>query len=360
MRAASLIFLTSLTLSSIQADEMQDSSMDTSNMPAPTECAPAPVMCPPKNPCEQNSDRILEFFGEYLLLQVKEEGLEYAFNSSIAAEPSAALGVIGKVKRIPPEYHSGYRVGVTYFLPHKKAELTTKWMHIFGGNEGSTTAAPGGVIWPDWLNENFAPVATGAKARWHMDLNVYDLQLGTTFGVKKILSLQPFAGFRAAWFKQNVNIAYSDVTGSTTATPISTMVTSMNKSHSKGFGVCAGLNTKWKIWGGLSLFADGSASVLWSHFKNSQTETLASGALRSSVSDNLIDTVPVLEITAGLAWDYNWEKVGLGLRFGWEGEVWFNQNQIDRFTSSFVHGATRSNSSNVNFTGYNFRASLNF
>jgi hypothetical protein len=358
MRVASLIFLTSLTLSSIQADEMEDPSMNPSNMPTPTSCVP--VMCPPKNPCEENSDRIFEFFGEYLLLQVKEEGLEYAFNSSLPAEPAATLGVIGSVKRIPPEYHSGYRIGATYFLPHKKAELTTKWMHIFGGNGSSTTAPAGGVIWPDWLNENFAPVATAAKARWHMDLNVYDLQVGTQFEVKNILSLKPFAGFRAAWVKQQVSITYSNVTESTVGTLISTSINSMNKSHSKGFGVCAGLDTKWKIWGGLSLFADGAASLLWSHFKNSQIETLATGGLRSSVSDNLIDTVPVLEITAGLAWDYNWEKVGLGLRFGWEGEVWFNQNQLDRYTSSFVHGGTRSNSSNVNFTGYNFRASVNF
>ena len=183
-------------------------------------------------------------------------------------------------------------------------------------------------------------------------MNVFDLQIGTAFRVKRILTIQPFAGFRAAWIKQDFDINYQNIMfveeGVTTP-----LIDSDNDSHFHGYGICGGLDTKWKIWRGISFFANGSASLLWSRFKTSQTETLFDGTVRSDISDRLYTTTPVFELMAGLSWEYNWKSIGLELRFGWEEQIWFNQNQ-------FFYLVEGKSAGNLSFEGLTLEAGFYF
>lgn len=297
--------------------------------------------------------------GEYLYLQAKEEGLEYGLpDATPNTVPLVNNGVIGRIHRIEPKFHSGYRLGAGYLLPHHKGLFSAKWMHYEGSHDDSATGLKGEGIWPFWIDQNSAPSAKKAHARWHLDMNVFDLQIGTPFRVKRILTLQPFAGFRAAWIQQDLDIRYGDITF--VEGPTTPFIDSDNDSHYHGYGICGGLDTKWKIWRGFSFFANGAASLLWSRFKTSQKETIFDGSVRSSIRDRLFTTTPVFELVAGLSWEYNWKSIGLELRFGWEEQIWIHQNMLNRYLDSFDHGVMATANGNLSLAGYNARATLRF
>jgi hypothetical protein len=314
---------------------------------------------------KKHTDPMFEVMGEFLYLSVKEEGLEYATNdTSPATGPIPSQGVTGKVHRIKPDFHPGYRVGLGYFFPHRKGELMAQWMHYQGtrNDSASQPIVAGAGLWPDWLDMINAPMAASANARWNIKMNVFDLQVGTWFWEKKILAVKPFAGFRAAWIDQKLDVAYNGVSfveapGPGTTTPL---LQSNNRSDFAGYGICAGVDTRWKIWNGFSFFANGDVSLLWSRFNLKQTTTLIDGTLRSSITDVLHTTMPVLELMAGFAYDYHWNWFGLAVHVGWEEELWFSQNELNRFIDSFSHGSTKSSHGNLSLGGWNFRLSLSF
>lgn len=360
-----------LFLNSARADEAAAApvSVPLADTTAPMDQKMAPHSQQPTSQTPQSSTKryqqnptcsyMFTVMGEYLYLQAKEEGLEYALpDSTPNTVPIANNGVVGHIHRIEPKFHSGYRVGAGYLLPNHKGLFSAKWMHYEGSHDDSAKESAGEGIWPFWLDQNSAPAAKRAHAKWHLDMNVFDLQIGTAFRVKRILTLQPFAGFRAAWIRQDLDIRYRDITFvEQTTTPF---IDSDNDSHFHGYGLCGGINTKWKIWRGISFFANGSASLLWSRFKTFQKETLFDDSIRSNIRDRLFTTTPVFELMAGLAWEYNWKSIGLELHFGWEEQIWIHQNMLNRYLDSFDHGVMKTDNGNLSLAGYNARASLRF
>lgn len=356
-----------LFLNSASADEIvlpENVASTTSSQPAmQSQPQPTSDQRPSSTMRRKNmrkSPYMFTVMGEYLYLQAKEEGLEYALPDSTGnTGPIAGQGVVGRVHRIEPKFHSGYRVGAGYLLPHRKGLFSAQWMHYSGSHDDHAKELVGEGIWPFWLNQFNAPSAQTAHAHWHLDMDVFDLQIGTPFRVKNFLTLQPFAGFRAAWIDQDLDVNYRNImfVEKGTSTPF---IKSDNDIHFHGYGICGGLNTKWKIWRGFSFFANGSASLLWSRLKTSQKEKLVDGSLRSNIHDRLFTTTPVFEFMAGLAWEYEWKSVGLELHFGWEEQIWLHQNMLSRYIDSFTHGATMTANGNLSLAGYNARASLRF
>jgi hypothetical protein len=356
-----ILFSCLFFLNSASADEIVASTTSSQpamqSQPQPTsDQVPSPTM---RRKNMRKSPYMFTVMGEYLYLQAKEEGLEYGLpDSTPSTDPIPTHGVTGRIHRIEPKFHSGYRVGAGYLLPHRKGLFSAKWMHYGGSHDDHAKELSGEGIWPFWLDQSSAPSAGKAHARWHLDMNVFDLQIGTPFRVKNFLTLQPFAGFRAAWIEQDLDVHYSNirfVEGVTTP-----FIDSDNDLHFHGYGICGGLLTKWKIWRGFSFFANGSASLLWSRFKVSQKETIVDGSVRSHIRDRLFTTTPVFELMAGLAWEYEWKSVGLELHFGWEEQIWLHQNMLSRYIDSFAHGTTMTANGNLSLAGYNARASLRF
>jgi hypothetical protein len=311
---------------------------------------------------EHKTTQLFEVRGEFLYLQAKEEGLEYAMGDSLPATGAVATdGVIGKVHRIKPDFHPGYRVALGFFFPKQKGELLAQWMHYQGTRNDTATQpiAAGSGLWPDYLDMSDTPMAAHAHARWNLNMNVFDLQVGTLFMEKKVLSLKPFAGFRAAWIKQKLDVSYKGVLFAATGTT-TPVIRSKNHSDYAGYGICAGLDTNWKIWQGLSFFANGDISLLWSRFNNRQTAALADGTVRDNVKDKLYTTLPVFDLMAGFAYEYDWEFVGFSVHVGWEEQLWINQNMLDRYIDSSMKGVTQNSKGNLSLSGWNFRLSVTF
>jgi len=251
----------------------------------------------PVGSCASNGYGVI-FFAEPLYWRVQEDGLDYAIRGryELITEGSATTPFFrlnltkGEVVHPDVEWKWGFRVGIGYFLPYDGWDLTSKWtrFHNSASDEISQTGNPnpndlinfgngngiGSYISPFWVAQLFDPpgLVTRARARWHYKLDIIDLDLGREFFISRRLSLKPILGMRTAWVKQKFNVLYqknnhSDPTGPTgNAEGIERTMHVRMKNDFWGIGAKVGLNTRWFLGKGFSLYGNGALSVLDGYF----------------------------------------------------------------------------------------------
>jgi hypothetical protein len=315
--------------------------------------------------------------GEWLFWKAEEESLDYGIqspnftNAGPFALSSSTQGIRGKISNINPEYQSGFRVGVVGILPHDKWDISLFWTSYVNRAHDSISPKLPKVVFPVYLNANTIPIALSAKAHWKLDFNVFDLELGRSFFVGNHLSVRPFLAFQAAWIEQHLNIHYDDLTltygmfnsPSSTTTP---KITSLNHSEFSGYGLRAGLNTKWPLAWGLSLLGNLSYSLLCSDFDLHQNEKNADGSYRTKLKDDLDLTSQVFQLFGGISWERQFEnsRYYLNLHAGWEQQVWFDQNQFNLFLNQPLSrsnvGDTINQQGNLTLSGLTLGATFGF
>ena len=142
---------------------------------------------------------------------------------------------------------------------------------------------------------------------------------------------------------------------------------SYNKQFYYGIGTRAGFDTAWFLSEDLSVFAQIYGTTLFGVFKDRREDTTNvfaqdTGALllENTTKVNLRAVEHfingVLETQIGLRWDYYLyqEAYRLRLQFGYENQLWFNQNH---FLSPGFQGAS---GANLGFMGFNFTVKFDF
>lgn len=303
--------------------------------------------------------------GDFLYWKVKEEGLGIGLQSPNYTEypPYAQLsvfkGVKGRISRINPEHKPGWRVGFDLKFPHDDWELLSSWTHYVATKHDSIHAKNNQIVYPYLLNLNFSPVSLSAEADWHLHNTVFDLDLARSFFAGKHLSLKPFAGFRAAWLKQNIHATYSSVTFSNSTS------TAFIKAHLRevcnGYGIHFGLNSDWMLFDGFSLKGNLATALLVSEFDINDFEKNADHTPRTHVKNEVRMLLPVLELFGGFAWAHTFnDKFFLEFHAGWEEQIWFNFNQLPSFLNNQNIGATDNFDGNLSFSGLTLGAQIGF
>ena len=315
--------------------------------------------------------------GEWLFWKAEEESLDYGIQSTnftnVGQFPlsSATQGIRGKISHVSPEYQSGFRLGLIGILPHDRWDISLYWTSYENHAHDSISPKPPKVVFPVYLNDNTIPIALSAKARWELEFNVLDLELGRSFFVGKHLSLRPFVAFQAAWIEQHLNIDYLDLTltHNTEGSPISTTtpkIASRNHSDFSGYGLRAGVNTKWPLGYGISLLGNFSYSLLCSDFDLHQVEKNADGSFRTQLRDDLDLTSQVLQLFGGVSWEWQFDnnRYYVNIHAGWEQQVWFDQNQLNLFLNMPLSranvGDTLNQQGNLTLSGLTLGATFGF
>jgi len=279
------------------------------------------------DPHSLSHDHRMYFNAEALFWQSNMGSLSFGVESD-----STTSVQNGHCKSPSFDWKWGYRLGIGYQIPHDRWDLFANYTYLYGHAHGHANAK---AVFPTWAT-NFAGTspfyAASATADWNMHLNMADLELGRNCFPSKWLSLRPFVGLRGGTIDQKYLVAYN---GGTIA-PLGSDQVQLNTDF-WGVGLRMGVNTLWGLGKGLSIYGNGSTSLLSGHFTVHEREKLIWQELQKMNLESQVSNVVVeADVALGLQWDYLFskERYHIGLKMGWEFDVYFNQNQLFHFTST--------------------------
>jgi hypothetical protein len=283
--------------------------------------------------------------GEALYWQSNMGSLGYGIESS-----STSIIKHGHVKHLDFDWNWGFRLGLGYKLPHDKWDLLATYTHLFGNAHGHAGGS-GDVVFPSWAT-NFgfsAPLyADKAKTHWHLNLNMADLELGRNCLASHCLSMRPFMGVRGLFIDHDFSVNYTG--GSVAPGDVDRF---RADSDFWGVGLRFGVDTLWGLGKGVGIYGNGSASLLSGHFDVHEKEKPKHAPLRVNIENDVDNVVAAADLALGLQWDYLFsnDRFHLGLKFGWEFNLFFDQNQLFNFLSSENPGAMNFKNDDLTFQG---------
>lgn len=240
----------------------------------------------------------------------------------------------------PFRWNTGLRIGVNY-----KQEQTFDSTIYYTGYQSKALNHASGRVFSAFLGNffanntngaNFGPFYQSANVQWRIAYNTLDFDLGKKFDVTPILTVRPFLGLKGASINQTIS---SNWEGPMTTvlgvdTPITTFSTATEtlKNNFWGIGPTLGLNTTWSLYKNektsFNVLGNFSAALLrgeWSFRDVYENNTPAAININTT---NLVGLAPMAGTFIGMEWSHQLPKADMGIRLGYEAQVWFNQLQF--------------------------------
>lgn len=306
-----------------------------------------------------------------LWLRAQENGLEFVAVTQnhdqippippVGPIPVLLNYIFGNSRLKGPHFQNdwGFRVGLGVNLPHDEWDLSLFWTRFRTDAHKHVKADATTFLTPTSLNGQtaaFSPTASPvlltpanqsqgllneAFSFWRLHLNALDLELGRAFYLSKWLKIKPFAGLRSAWIDQRNKLKYLNLLP--VSDPTITNAFHTKKCNYWGIGLIGGINTEWGVGCGWSIFANGSASLLYGYFNVSAREEY-----NGFYSLGPGSTIPfdikffnahdfyhlnrfITDLSTGLRYDIDFCNYHLGFQIGWETHQFFGQNQFIQF-----------------------------
>lgn len=285
--------------------------------------------------------------GELLFWKSNIGSLAYGMDSD-----STSFIKDGHVKHPHFEWDWGFRLGLGCKLPHDKWDLFIDYTYVHGQAHGHAGGSDD-VVFPIWASafgftgDSF--YANKAKASWKMNLNMADLELGRNCFASKWLSIRPFVGIRGLVIDQDYTVKYF---GGTVAPSDEDKV--LLDTDFWGVGLRMGFDSLWGLGKGFGIYGNGSASLLAGDFDVHEKEKLKEADLRRlDLKRDVDNVVAAADLALGLQWDclFSRDRLHFGVKFGWEFNLFFDQNQLFNFLSSKNPGAISFNHDDLTFQG---------
>lgn len=299
---------------------------------------------------------------DFLAMQAKEEGLEYAISDNNAT--TGQFPVTGSVQDFSRtfrdwDWNIGFRVGLGLLVSRDQWSLAAHWTHVNITDSTSSHTTNGNVLIPLWLGPTTAVGATNvrASAKWSADFNTIDLALGKPYHVSRYFVLEPHIGLRGAWINQDYEAKYDGTFGSVT----NGRMTASNDYW--GVGLRAGAQTTFVLASGWSLFGRTAGSFLFSEFDVTQNEP--NPAHGYNITDEFYTNSFNWELAAGIAWGikFNKSKNYFGLKLAYEFQQWLDQNRMRKFFGTVTAGTIPNDTvsrGDLTLNGISLRAIFDF
>lgn len=304
----------------------------------------------------KNSKRVwLE--GEALLWQASEDGLNFAIKSD-----SQTTIKNGHGKSPDFDWDWGVRLGLGIKLPHDQWDLLFTYTYIHAHADESAHASKSGAVFPSMQTPFGLPAsafATRADFRLDANLNIGDIELGRNCLVGRWLSIRPFMGVRGLGIDQDIKVDYRGGT----AVPDGDEDQIRNRNDFWGLGLRMGADTLWGLGAGFGIYGNGAASLLAGDFTVREKEELKDADVRRmSLKADTESVIAIAELALGIQWDHLFSKdrYHFGVKFGWEFNVFFDQNRLIRFVNADNPGAFTSNNGDLAFQGLTFGFRFDF
>ncbi len=274
--------------------------------------------------------------GEFLWLEVKEDGLDYIryFENTLA--PTT-------IKTVSPHQkcNPGFRVAAGYTAKDSTWYSDLIWTHYENRARSryNKSTLPGGGTYSlqtRRLSTSPAPITVSSfmgDADWKLNYDVLDLEIGIPCCIKGDFVATPFLGPRGFFTRESFN---NDIT-------IPGAIRSERAdSDFNGAGIRTGVNLQWNLGSGFSFYGKAAGSLVYGRFDISdnalnQVENILAlfSTHRDRVRSNLEGGIGVQ-----LSFDLGSQKHCV-ISVGYEAIQWFDQNQ---FPGLITTQTTRSSS----------------
>lgn len=156
--------------------------------------------------------------GEFLYSQADQHGFRYAFHNKNPDLTVAPAGIIGDWINFDFDWDLGTRITLGWNTPHDGWDVLAYWTGYWNRSNETTTVetnATGLGLVTLWIVDTTTTISTitTAAARYKLDYNLFDLEVGRSFWISRFLSLRPHLGVMGGWLNQDFNVTYLGDTG---------------------------------------------------------------------------------------------------------------------------------------------------
>lgn len=301
---------------------------------------------------------------ELLWWSAYQSGLDYVVEN----RDSTTMIGNGEVKNVGNEYTFGARFGAGYNMPHDGWDVCANWAFLRTDDIHDSAKAPhGGALFPIWNNSDLDTdgdnlYVDSASAKWDLDLDIVDAELGREFFVSKWLTVRPLVGLRYARVDQSFHVVYKN------GNLFNGLKNEVHNSNNYwGFGARTGLDTQWGLGAGWSIYGNAAVSLLHGHFHISQSiKSNNPGTNLDSNNGHFENRLragrAITDIALGLRWDHMFEndRYHVGLQLGWEHHMFFGMNQMWQLVSQNVEAAHNTSNEELTTQGFTLAARFDF
>lgn len=273
-------------------------------------------------------------FVEALYWEMREGGAE---NWGQVIPPAGATQNI-TVLQVPFNWSPGFRLGIGRQLQHDDWDVNFYYTRY--QTKGTDNAVDGsGGVYSSYLGNFFVNNTTGgsisayphyasASMKWKFFFNTLDFELGRKFVIAPLLQVRPFIGLKGGIINQHMFTHWNNPVNVNTFT----VATENLKNDFYGLGPSGGFDTTWKVYkknkSTFNFFANFSGALMWGHWKFSDVYQNNIPLTVTVESSNINGACTVGRGLFGIEWNGEWYRTQVGVRLGYEAQVWFDQVQF--------------------------------
>lgn len=296
--------------------------------------------------------------GDALYWQAQENGIPYALliKNPLAVFINPDEHFRSKVKQMQFDWDFGARASIGWQFARDAWGVLATWTHFNtkasdkGFNTSSKRFDP---IWADPRFVTLVDSAVQAESIWKLFHNTLDLTLGRPFYVSRYLILQPEFGVSAALIKQHFHLTYLRALLPGVSDPVL-------HNNFRGIGLLAGLDTRFCLGGGWSLFNLTHFELYGGQFHLQRKETFTTELApltqqRTTAKNHVRKICPALQMQLGLRWqkDLFQGKQSVAIKLACDYQIFWFQNQFLRLIENPpIHFVT--NQGDLSFVGGTF------
>ena len=293
---------------------------------------------------------------DFLWWRANEEGLQLGVEETVQTfTPTAGRNSVyntSRTKKPNFQYDAGFRIGLINHCACDCYDVALNWTHyhtkakVSGNTPTSTnTSTDNTTFYSDWERVVGAN-ATSAEARYTLNLDLLDLELGRKYYVSNCFVLRPSFGLRGVRIDQNYRVeSFSDTITTSDTTPLADFTTEVkSRSNQLAIGPRLGLEIEVHLGCGLVLFGDAAGAIVFGKFDNHSKEIL--NDFENPVSGSAVSYFEYdanssayrtsrtnTDLTIGLKWEHCFDWCNrlhpVSLAFAWEHHAFFDMNNFN-------------------------------
>lgn len=251
----------------------------------------------------------------------------------------------GSVYNVSSDSDSALRLILGYRLGNG-LEFVFRYTRFEQNSTDARTALAGGNLETSRLQpDNTSRFATGASANADVELEIFDLEVGSWLDLSDAIAARPFVGMRFGQVDRTLRTRYT--VGGASRFAQDTAVLDV-------FGLRTGSDVRWQLFRQLSLEGGAAVSLLAGRNVSRHAET---GALTpSDVRDDFNSFVPVLDAYVGLVY----EHCNFSMAAGYEMSGWINSGSYLTFIDDIADGQHVRDSHDLLLSGLYVRMGWNW
>ena len=271
------------------------------------------------------------FAFDVLYWHPKVEGTEFAYTRQ-----SNSMPMKGKIKDLQFNWNWGLRFGLGYNISHDAWDFKAHYTWFDAKAGGATRQGVENSVVP--LRASTAMIAGEGKeftscsiaksefATYYKDLS---LELGRAHFMSKYLSFRPHWGIKSARINQSQTIRYSGGDEANGGLGVHT-VHVKDRCEFRGLGPRVGLDSKWHLGAGVSLFGNVNGALVFGAFDVDHEEQFSGDPKKHlELNSNQRAFSPTTHMHLGLRYDTYLHNCTqhLGIGLGFEAQHWWKQAQ---------------------------------